>query len=356
MERCNWEKGTLTVYERVRIPEEKKGFRKSEFWINNLWDQEKLCKKYIYAKGEHLPLAISIKRAEWIVEKDRKKRKKNKMNLLRNFELYEVFSNNCEHAVRGLKTGKDESLQIKEELYRKVRRRVCSCVPKCFKILTYVLQSCRALIYASVELAIDNVCDFIEKRGRTCKLYEKLDAFGWKVDYINIAFEAVWGFLFCLLWWAMWELVLWNKERNGKLSKDNYEDECKIMRYDMLGFFLGLVASIFLVIGLHFVSCHKIFLLVVEFALYLLLTFCFSNMLRNWGISKVRKEHEEKNKKKKYRQISNSAPALIAILDVPSSSESAPALLTKHQYEANRGEYLQSAKNVPGLIINDSPV
>ena len=355
MKSCNWEKGTLTVYERVREP--KKGFRKSDFWINNLWEEKKLCKKYIYEEGKYFPLAKSIERAEQILEHEKKMKENEKkwFKRLFDFELYEGFTNNCEHTVRSLKTGKSESLQIFDLVRCKGCRGGCSIVLKCFKILRYA-RLLRGPIFGSVEYPIDNICDFNQKRGRICKLFEKLDHFFSKEDYINIGIEVCWGFIFYVLWRAGWEILLWHQKKKGELTEDNYEDERMIMKWDMGGFVLGLGLSVLLVIGFQFASCHKIFLLVVEFALYILLTFCSSNALRNLGISKVRERHEKKeykgNKKEKYRQISKSAPALIAIHKELQSAGSAPVLLMKHEDEANREKYLQS---VPGLL-NDSPV
>ena len=290
---CNWEKGILTVYERVREP--KKGFRKSDSWINNLWEHEKLCKKYIYEEGKHFPLAKSIERAEQILEHEKNIKEENGKKCFKcpcDFELYEGFTNNCEHTVRSLKTGKDESVQIFDLVYWKGGRGGCSCVPKCSKILRNTRLS-RGPIYGFVEYLIDSICDFNQKRGGTCKLFEKLDHFFSKEDYINIGIEVFWGFIFCVLWWAVWELVLKCKKKKGKLSENNCKDERTIMRCNMGGFVLGLVLSVLLVFGFQFVSCHKIFLLVVEFALYLLLTFCSSNVLRNWRISKVRERHKK---------------------------------------------------------------
>ena len=257
----DWENEKMVVYEKTKTTG--RGMHENEMNIQDLFEKQ-LCRKFIY-DDKCLTFAESVKLAESMVGDGQ----------------YNLVYDNCEHTARFLKTGRKESLQVKNACWYAFNL-LCTNVPKFLRAAAV-----RSLVFTVAEILVRELVQQLAPHI-TASLLIGVEGIAAIVAYLII---------------YMFDVIKLKKQlENHEINQDNFKDLRTILRYKLSGAALGSLIGILVASPAGVFGIGGILLACIASFIGSLI---FSVIMENFAFWVVRRRNEKSSKTRNEDSLKN---------------------------------------------------
>ena len=262
----------FTVVERNRCPNSGMNLDR-KIWREDFL-MKPLCRKFLYHE-QCLDFEKSMKLAEAM------KREDEEVESECCCKRYCVCTNNCEHSVRYMKTGKKESLQVLDMFCCRCPKSICWFIGALIRLIIFLIRmiKSRPVLNSSLNTLDSKICDLLGVTS--CGTHD------WLAIVLGIGF----AFVVALSTFFIYVFIHCHKKNRSrsKISQDNFWVLNTIHLWESVGSFVGSIVGILLSYGLdHLVVSQfgksfavKILPAICEFCLILFFSYVSSFILRD---------------------------------------------------------------------------